>query len=36
VRTEGIVTHEFALADYDRALAALQEDASCMKAVIIP
>ena len=36
VRTEGIVTHEFALADYDRALSALREDSSCMKAVIVP
>jgi D-arabinitol dehydrogenase (NADP+) len=36
VRTEGIVTHEFRLSDYDSALEALRSDASCMKAAIVP
>lgn len=36
VRTDGIVTHEFPLADYDRALAALSGDPLCLKAAIIP
>jgi D-arabinitol dehydrogenase (NADP+) len=36
VRTEGIVTHEFHLEDYGRALEALREDRSCMKAAIVP
>jgi len=36
VRTDGIVTHEFPLADYDRALEALSSDPLCMKAAIIP
>jgi len=36
VRTEGIVTNEFRLADYGRALSALSDDPSCMKAVIVP
>jgi D-arabinitol dehydrogenase (NADP+) len=36
VRTEGIVTHEFPLAQYDRALSALQGDPSCVKVAIVP
>jgi D-arabinitol dehydrogenase (NADP+) len=36
VRTDGIVTHEFELGDYGRALAALRDDPSCMKAAIVP
>ena len=36
VRTEGIVTHQFHLDAYDRALEALRNDPSCMKAVIVP
>jgi D-arabinitol dehydrogenase (NADP+) len=36
VRTEGIVTHEFDLGAYDRALEALRNDPSCMKASIVP
>jgi len=36
VRTDGIVTHEFALADYGQALEALRGDASCLKAAIVP
>jgi D-arabinitol dehydrogenase (NADP+) len=36
VRTDGIVTHQFHLGDYDRALEALQSDPSCIKAAIVP
>lgn len=36
VRTGGIVTHEFALADYGDALEAVRSDPSCVKAVIVP
>jgi D-arabinitol dehydrogenase (NADP+) len=36
VRTEGIVTHQFHLGDYGRALEALQDNPSCMKAAIVP
>ena len=36
VRTEGIVTHEFRLADYARALEAVRDNPSCMKAAIVP
>jgi len=36
VRTEGIVTNRFSLSDYGRALTALSEDRSCLKAVIVP
>ena len=36
VRTDGIVTHEFGLGDYGRALEALRDDPSCMKAAIVP
>jgi D-arabinitol dehydrogenase (NADP+) len=36
VQTEGIVTHQFHLDAYDRALEALRNDPSCMKAVIVP
>jgi len=36
VRTEGIVTNQFPLADYGQALAALRDDRSCLKAVIVP
>ncbi len=36
VRTEGMITHEFDLEDYDRALEALRDDSSCMKAAIVP
>jgi len=36
VRTEGIVTHEFRLDKYDSALEALRNDASCLKAAIVP
>lgn len=34
VRTEGIVTHRYPLADYAGALRALREDRSCLKAVV--
>lgn len=36
VRTEGIVTNRFSLADFGRALAALAEDRSCLKAAVVP
>ena len=36
VRTEGIVTHEFPLSDYHRAIETLRSDPSCMKAAIVP
>lgn len=36
VRTEGMITHEFDLEDYDRALEAFRDDPSCMKAAIVP
>ncbi len=36
VRTDGIVTHEFALGDYGRALEATRSDRSCIKAVVVP
>jgi len=36
VRTEGIVTHEFHLGEYQSALETLRNDPSCMKAAIIP
>jgi D-arabinitol dehydrogenase (NADP+) len=36
VQTEGIVTHQFHLDAYDRALETLRNDPSCMKAVIVP
>jgi len=36
VHTNGIVTHQFHLGEYDRALEALQNDPSCMKPVIVP
>jgi D-arabinitol dehydrogenase (NADP+) len=36
VRTDGIVTHNFDLGDYGRALEALRDDPSCMKAAIVP
>jgi D-arabinitol dehydrogenase (NADP+) len=36
VRTEGIVTHRFALDDYGAALEAMQRDATCLKAVVEP
>ena len=36
VRTEGIVTHEFHLENYESALSALANDPSCMKAAIVP
>ena len=36
VRTEGIVTHSFGLEDYGRALGALRDDRTCMKAAIVP
>ncbi|MGO9581251.1 MAG: zinc-dependent alcohol dehydrogenase family protein [Acidimicrobiales bacterium] len=36
VRTEGIVTHEFRLGEYESALEAVRDDPYCMKAVIVP
>jgi len=36
VRTDGIITHEFPLDEYGRALEALRADPSCMKAAIVP
>jgi len=36
VRTEGIVTHEFALDEYARALEAVRSEPGCLKAVIVP
>jgi D-arabinitol dehydrogenase (NADP+) len=36
VRTEGIVTHRFGLDDYGAALAAVQGDRDCLKAVVLP
>ncbi len=36
VRTDGIVTHQFRLEDYDHALEALRSDPSCMKPAIVP
>ncbi len=36
VRTEGIITHEFPLEEYGRALEASRSDPSCMKAAIVP
>lgn len=36
VRTDGIITHRFALEDYGDALAALQSDPQLHKAVIVP
>jgi D-arabinitol dehydrogenase (NADP+) len=35
-RTDGIITHRFALDDYGKALDALREDASVHKIVIVP
>jgi D-arabinitol dehydrogenase (NADP+) len=35
-RTEGLITHRFALADYDKALEALQSDRSVHKIVLVP
>lgn len=34
VRTDGVVTHRFALDDFAGALAAVRSDASCLKAVV--
>lgn len=34
VRTEGMVTHRFSLADYGAAIEAVSQDASCLKAVM--
>jgi D-arabinitol dehydrogenase (NADP+) len=36
VQTEGIVTHEFRLGEYENALEAVRDDPGCMKAVIVP
>jgi D-arabinitol dehydrogenase (NADP+) len=36
VRTDGIVSSEFQLRDYGRALAAVRDDPSCLKAAIVP
>ena len=35
-RTDGIITHRFALDDYGKALDALQNDPSVHKVVIVP
>jgi D-arabinitol dehydrogenase (NADP+) len=34
IRTEGIITHRFPLADYSKALDALRSDPTCLKAVV--
>jgi len=36
VRTDGIVTNQYHLADYGRAIAALRADRSCVKAALVP
>jgi D-arabinitol dehydrogenase (NADP+) len=36
VKTDGIVTNQFALDDYGLALSAVAEDRACLKAVIVP
>jgi D-arabinitol dehydrogenase (NADP+) len=36
VRTDGIITHRFALDDYGQALDALRNDPSVHKVVIVP
>lgn len=36
VRTDGLVTHEFALGDYGLALEATRSDRSCVKAAVVP
>ena len=36
VRTDGLITHRFGLHAYDKALAALSEDPTCLKAVVTP
>jgi len=35
-KTDGIITHRFALADYDKALKALATDKSTHKVLIVP
>jgi D-arabinitol dehydrogenase (NADP+) len=34
IRTEGIITHRFPLADYSKDLDALRSDPTCLKAVV--
>jgi D-arabinitol dehydrogenase (NADP+) len=34
IRTDGLITHRFALADYGKALNALRSDNTCLKAII--
>jgi D-arabinitol dehydrogenase (NADP+) len=36
VRTDELITHRFGLHEYDKALAALSEDPTCLKAVVTP
>jgi D-arabinitol dehydrogenase (NADP+) len=36
VRTDGILTHRFGLADFGSALEALRSDRTCFKSAILP